>query len=242
MTSIKDTDGYATTNLFPTDSGDSRSVPYLSASTDWVCSRCETPPGSSVKWYITSFLSLSSFAALAVTCYAFVAPDSALQKRGVCTDGSITSHSTVAVGDKIVEVSTVSCPASVASRSLTKRQSEGLLDVCDAICSDSCNNDSGDLPPEADDCDTIVDAITILNGSIAPTFTVDSGDMQQLTYGTCRYYFENLSNETLEYCWTALSDMGSAAGAACFPPTEPVYSEGVCQATTGLWVVGAAHS
>ncbi|CCM03004.1 uncharacterized protein FIBRA_05119 [Fibroporia radiculosa] len=183
------------------------------------------------------------FTTLALTYYALATPNCGLQKRTACEEGAITLTSTIAVGDKTVTWEKLACPGSVSARETT----DWVTDVCDGICSvflgtDTCNNESGDLPPELDDCDTIIDAITILNGSIEPTFTVDPGSAEQLTYGTCRFFFENLSNDVLEYCWTALSNVASAAASTCFPPTNPIYSEGICEPSSGAWLVGAAHS
>ncbi|PCH39154.1 hypothetical protein WOLCODRAFT_158690 [Wolfiporia cocos MD-104 SS10] len=188
--------------------------------------------------------SLSSFAALAITCHAFVSPSSALQKRDVCADGIVTSTSTIAVGDKIVDVSTVNCPASIKSRFASKRESSVTVNVCDAMCSNSCNSDSGNQAPSQSDCGTIVNAIEIMSGSgtMDSTFNVEPDDMMQLTYNTCRFFFENMSGNTLEYCWDALSDMASAAVTECFPSTQTLYSEGLCQASSGMWAVGAAHA
>ncbi|PCH35963.1 hypothetical protein WOLCODRAFT_166574 [Wolfiporia cocos MD-104 SS10] len=188
--------------------------------------------------------SLSSFAALAITCRAFVSPSSALQKRDVCADGIVTPISTIAVGDKIVDVSTVNCPASIKSRFVNKRQANVTVDVCDALCSNSCNSDSGDVPPAVDDCSTIVNAIEIMSGSgtMSTTFVVEPDDVMQLTYSTCRFFFENMSGDTLEYCWDALSDTASSSVTECFPSTQSLYSEGLCQASSGTWAVGAAHA
>ncbi|CCL98455.1 uncharacterized protein FIBRA_00453 [Fibroporia radiculosa] len=185
--------------------------------------------------------SLLSLTTLAVGGYVLAAPSVDLQKRTACENRAIISTSNINVDDKVVTWETFGCGSSISARSEFKRQANAT-NVCDGLCTDTCNNLSGDLPPAADDCATIVDAITILNGSIAPTFVVDSQSIQQLSYGTCRYFFENLSDGPLEYCWLALGDMASAAGSACFPPTQPVYSEGICETSTGTWLVGAAHS
>ncbi|KAI0259509.1 hypothetical protein BC834DRAFT_833413, partial [Gloeopeniophorella convolvens] len=81
--------------------------------------------------------------------------------------------------------------------------------------------DLGDLPPISEDCQTLDNAVTILSGSINPTFVVQSLHQQVLTFGTCRYFFTNLASSPLEYCWSSLSTQASAAGAACFPPVNP---------------------
>ncbi|KAI0686887.1 hypothetical protein BC835DRAFT_430356 [Cytidiella melzeri] len=116
------------------------------------------------------------------------------------------------------------------------------INVCSQLCSNTCGT-LGDLPPISEDCATIFDSITILGGSIAPTFDVPPNSIQQLTFGTCRVFFENLSTfQTETFCWAALADTASAAGTLCFPPTQPVQSLGLCTANSGTWAVGIAHS
>ncbi|KAI0338166.1 hypothetical protein BDW22DRAFT_1338372, partial [Trametopsis cervina] len=106
---------------------------------------------------------------------------------------------------------------------------------------DTCGS-LGDLPPISEDCATIFDSITILNGSVPSTFDVPPNSIQQLTFGTCRVFFENLSpSQTITSCWTALANEASAAGTLCFPPTQPVKSLGLCTAASGLWAVGCVY-
>ena len=38
----------------------------------------------------------------------------------------------------------------------------------------------------------------------ASTFSVAPNTIEQLTFGTCRFWFQNNSNSTLTECWTAL--------------------------------------
>ncbi|KIP01534.1 hypothetical protein PHLGIDRAFT_123266 [Phlebiopsis gigantea 11061_1 CR5-6] len=114
-------------------------------------------------------------------------------------------------------------------------------DVCNELCTNSCGS-IGDLPPISEDCQQIFNSITILQGSIAPTFTVESNQIQQLTFGTCRVFFENFSNETVSECWSTLSNVSEAAGTQCFPPTQPVNSAGFCSPSDASWQIGIAHS
>ena len=37
-----------------------------------------------------------------------------------------------------------------------------------------------------------------------PDFTVDSNHVQTITFGTCRFFFENISPAPLTYCWLSL--------------------------------------
>ncbi|KAI0686884.1 hypothetical protein BC835DRAFT_430575 [Cytidiella melzeri] len=115
------------------------------------------------------------------------------------------------------------------------------VNVCDVACTNSCGS-LGDLPPISEDCQQIYDALNITSGSIAPTFDIPSNNIHQLTFGTCRVFFENFSNETVTFCWSALSQEAQGAGSACFPPVQPVNSAGYCTPSDGSWQVGVAHS
>ncbi|KAF8509418.1 hypothetical protein BU17DRAFT_56119, partial [Hysterangium stoloniferum] len=111
-------------------------------------------------------------------------------------------------------------------------------DVCNNSCSLSCTNVTGILPPISDDCQTIANSISILQNIQSPTFTVDPGHVDTLSFQTCNMFFENVSPSTLEYCWSSLATNGIAAGGNCFPPNQPFFSEGLCTATDGTWAVG----
>ena len=100
------------------------------------------------------------------------------------------------------------------------------------------------LPPTSEDCNTIVAAVTILNGSVreyysaqapsqrvprvlpqplhrrrdspmrrtltaaplltAANFDVDPNHAQTLTFGTCRFAFQNFGASTVSFCWLSL--------------------------------------
>ncbi|KAI0686886.1 hypothetical protein BC835DRAFT_430766 [Cytidiella melzeri] len=175
-----------------------------------------------------------------------------------CANALVVNSSTVMVGENAVVVETLTCAESAAKRGLfathpdppktssTKTSSSAApaatpVDVCGQICSDSCASD-GDLPPISEDCQTIYNSITILQGSIAPTFDVPASGTQQLTFGTCRVFFNNFSTKTITSCWTSLSQQASAAGTLCFPPTQPVQSLGLCNAADTTWQIGVGHS
>ncbi|KAI0338160.1 hypothetical protein BDW22DRAFT_1487899 [Trametopsis cervina] len=131
-------------------------------------------------------------------------------------------------------------PTKTTSSSIAS-PSPSSVNVCNVPCTDSCGH-LGDLPPISEDCQQIYDSINITSGSIAPTFDVQSNHIEQLTFGTCRVFFENFSNVTVTYCWSALSSQAQGAGTACFPPVQPVNSAGFCSPSTGAWQVGVAHS
>lgn len=148
-----------------------------------------------------------------------------------------TETSATTVLQSVTDTATVTVTATVSAASPTST----FTNVCNEICTTVCGQ-SGRLPPISEDCQTLVDSITILNGQIAPTFDVLPNHAQTITFGTCRFFFQNVGTTPLEYCWLSLAQTASAAGNACFPPVQPMSSEGLCIADDAIWQVGAAHS
>ncbi|KAM5530448.1 hypothetical protein V8D89_015888 [Ganoderma adspersum] len=146
-----------------------------------------------------------------------------------------TDVTTVVQSTTATDVVTVTTTASAAAPSSTG------TNVCGELCTNICS-ELGQLPPTSDDCQQLVNAITILNGQIDPDFTVDSNHVQTITFGTCRFFFENISPAPLTYCWLSLAQVASAAASQCLPPNQPVLSEGLCIARDSTWEVGVAHS
>ncbi|KAI0086743.1 hypothetical protein BDY19DRAFT_995496 [Irpex rosettiformis] len=133
---------------------------------------------------------------------------------------------------------TTAIPTTTVTKTIPAPTPTPTNNVCNQLCSNTCGS-LGSLPPISEDCQTIFDSITILGGSVAPTFEVPPNSIQQLTFGTCRVFFENLSaGQSLTYCWSALANTSSAAGTQCFPPTQPVMTLGLCTSASGLWAVG----
>ncbi|KAI0086744.1 hypothetical protein BDY19DRAFT_995497 [Irpex rosettiformis] len=189
-----------------------------------------------------------------VSCAAYTSALS-IERSDACTNTVVFGSSTVMVGDNAVIIETFACADSPAKRGLfdpfsppkkTTATSSSIApaptpaNVCGQICTDSCS--SGGLPPISQDCQTIYNSLTILQGSIDPTFTVPANGVQQLTFGTCRVFFNNLSSKPVSSCWDSLSEQASAAGTLCFPPTQPLQSLGVCNAGDGSWQIGVGHS
>ncbi|KAI0363703.1 hypothetical protein BV20DRAFT_1039797 [Pilatotrama ljubarskyi] len=170
-----------------------------------------------------TFATLLSICAIAAGSYALLPPraDSA-----VCVGAQAISTSSIVVNGKNVELTTFSCGASAHAN-------DGHSFARSNVC-----GDSGNLPPTTEDCATIMDAITILNGSISPSFSVDSGHVQTLAFGTCRFFFQNFSPFPMSNCWLAFGQTASAAASACLPPVQPVNSEGLCVAPDASWRVG----
>ncbi|KIP01533.1 hypothetical protein PHLGIDRAFT_17135 [Phlebiopsis gigantea 11061_1 CR5-6] len=138
-----------------------------------------------------------------------------------------------------VASSSSSAPASTPSSS-ANACSQVFMTPSDGprpLGTDTCGH-IGDLPPISEDCQTIVDSITIMNGSISSTFNVAPNTIEQLTFGTCRFWFQNNSNATLTECWTALAQAASVAESACFPPVQPVQSVGLCTPADASWQIG----
>ncbi|EGN97479.1 hypothetical protein SERLA73DRAFT_184203 [Serpula lacrymans var. lacrymans S7.3] len=172
--------------------------------------------------------------------------------EAICDGAEVVSSTTISVNGKEVVHTTYSCP-SIARRGIICRllgicptkpkpaPTDLPTYVCDQLCDYVCS-DPNPLPPITEDCGVIQDAIQIYEGSIAPTFVVDASSIEQLTYGTCRFFFENLSSAPLEYCWTSLSSIASSGETACFPPVQPVQSQALCIPSTGAWEVGVGHS
>ncbi|KAI0808079.1 hypothetical protein C8Q74DRAFT_111945 [Fomes fomentarius] len=171
--------------------------------------------------------------AVAAGSYAIFTPRDA--DAAPCAGAKAVRTSTVDANGKTVELTTFSCAAQPAQPA--SLVTETATDVCSEICLNACAHPT-QLPPASEDCEAIVNAITILNGSVPAGFTVDPNHVQTLTFGTCRFFFQNFAANPLSYCWLSLAQQASAAGASCFPQN----TEGDCVATTGLWRAGAGHS
>lgn len=191
------------------------------------------------------FERLVVFATLAL--FATATPFNDLVSRSApqasCSSTKLVDSSVVTVGGNSVVLSTLACDSSarVVEAAAQDTNTTDPVDVCGLICNTFCGS-LGDLPPTTEDCQTIKDAIQIFAGNAAPTFVVQPSHIQQLTFGTCRFFFENLGSEPEEYCWQDLANTGSAAAAACFPPTNPVNSLASCKAPDGTWELGVSHS
>ncbi|TFK80953.1 hypothetical protein K466DRAFT_502984, partial [Polyporus arcularius HHB13444] len=148
-----------------------------------------------------------------------------------------TEVSTETSATTIVESETETATATVTETVTAASPSSTAANVCGEICTTVCG-DVGRLPPTTDDCQQLVNTVTILNGQIDPNFTVESNHVQTISFGTCRFFFENVSPQSLTYCWLSLAQVASAAGSTCLPPTQPISSEGLCIPSDGLWEVG----
>ncbi|KAF8516637.1 hypothetical protein JB92DRAFT_2810146 [Gautieria morchelliformis] len=173
-----------------------------------------------------------------------------------CSGAKLVQKTTISAGDQLIEYTSHSCSTqSVSRRGLFDSPPLCILfgtckpppppapmNVCGSICTNSCNDNAGDLPPTSQDCQTIANAIQIFQGTQNDTFTVAANHLETLTFGTCSLFFENLSSASIEYCFSSLSTEGIEAGDECFPPVQPFSSEGLCTGSKNLWAVGAAHS
>ncbi|KAI0653131.1 hypothetical protein C8Q70DRAFT_652536 [Cubamyces menziesii] len=193
-----------------------------------------------------AFTALVSVCAIVAGSYALLTPR---EVSSVCAGAQAVQTSAIDIGSgKTVELTTFSCdhPAVHANddpspTSVAPSAPLPTNNVCGELCSNVCG-DSGNLPPVTEDCETIVNAITILNGSISPSFEVDPDHVQTLSFGTCRFFFENFSPFPMSNCWLSFVQIASAAADACLPPVQPVNSEGLCVASDATWRIGVAHS
>ncbi|EGN97476.1 hypothetical protein SERLA73DRAFT_184199, partial [Serpula lacrymans var. lacrymans S7.3] len=185
-------------------------------------------PGNKVQLMSATFL----LALLSSPTVATIAGRSS--GEATCDDAEVVSSTTISVNGKEVVHTTYSCP-SIARRATRDLPTYVCGQLCDYACSAPASNP---LPPISEDCGMIQDAILLYAGSIDPTFVVDAGGIEQLTYGTCIFYFGNLSTEPIEYCWDNLSSTASSGETACFPPIQPVQSLALCIPSSGAWEVG----
>ncbi|KAA1470997.1 hypothetical protein DENSPDRAFT_85298 [Dentipellis sp. KUC8613] len=151
---------------------------------------------------------------------------------------TITDTVTDSVTDTITDTDTVTATSTLT---VSPSPSPTPKDVCGIPCNTTCS-EVGQLPPTTDDCQVIKDSIAIFQGNAAPTFTVDPLHITQLTFGTCRFFFENLGTVPLEYCWQDLANTGSLAATQCFPPNSPFSTLATCEAADSSWEVGVSHS
>jgi len=204
-----------------------------------------------------SFLRLVSFAALALAVGANPLSPRAANTDASCANRTAVSVQTIFVGSKAVMLSDSVCSSGLSpdaalhgkpkptcttsSATPTPTVIDTPEDVCGEICNTSCGT-YGSLPPISEDCDAIKDAIQVFEGSSAPTFVVQPLHIQELVFGTCRYFFYNQDTQPLEYCWKDLADSGSVSETTCFPPTQPINSLAECTSLDNKWILGVSHS
>ncbi|KAF8531082.1 hypothetical protein JB92DRAFT_243534 [Gautieria morchelliformis] len=184
-----------------------------------------------------SYMKLLTLAATVAVGVVTAAPS---VDHAKCAGAQLVSSTTLHVGGHDVLLTTHSCSPSAVERRQTTPTT--FVNVCGSTCTTSCNSVTGILPPISDDCQTIENAIVILQSTMSSTFLVQPNHLKTLTFGTCSYFFENIGPTELQSCWADLSSFGHAAGAACFPPVQPFFPEGLCTAYDGTWAVGATHS
>jgi len=179
-----------------------------------------------------------------------------------CPGALVVAEADLPLGDRSVQIVTSFCPKPDSASELSATndrlciffglcQASGsksggpcdhLRNVSGHTCTNYCNTLAGDLPPIAEDCQAIEDAISIFVNAGVSGFVVKPSHIMTLTFGTCKFFFRNMDCMDLEYTWNDLSAAASGAAAACFPPVMPINSEGLCRPRDGTWWVGAAHS
>ncbi|KAI0643209.1 hypothetical protein C8Q79DRAFT_165044 [Trametes meyenii] len=156
------------------------------------------------------------------------------------TETEVETRATTVV-QSVTNIATVTAVATVTVSGSAAAPTSTAINVCGEICTTVCAQ-SGRVPPSNDDCATLVDSITVLESQLPPTFDVAPNHVQTITFGTYRFFFENVGLTTLEYCWLDLAQVASASGNACFPPVQPTMSEGLCIPRDANWEAGVAHS
>ncbi|THH10899.1 hypothetical protein EW146_g8222 [Bondarzewia mesenterica] len=185
-----------------------------------------------------SFTRLTLFAALALAASANPLGAITARTSSTCTTVKTTD---VTVGSNTVVLSSLSCDSTASVTLAPVAAATNDTNVCGEICNTFCSG-QGSLPPITQDCQVITEAITLFEGNQSPTFTVQPFHIVQLVFGTCRFFFENLSGAPIDYCWQDLSNTGSAVATTCFPPTQPVESLAECKSPDGTWELGVSHS
>ncbi|KAI0321241.1 hypothetical protein OF83DRAFT_1100406 [Amylostereum chailletii] len=171
------------------------------------------------------------------------------------TDTVTDVEPTTIIGTTTVVETATEVITATATVTVVPSPTPSAIDVCGGICNTTCS-EVGQLPPTTDDCQVIKDAVAIFQGNAcrlfsairsahksngdcaAPTFIADPLHTQQLTFGTCRFFFENLGTDSVEYCWNDLANTGSASASQCFPPSMPFSTLAVCEALDNTWEVG----
>ncbi|KIJ51896.1 hypothetical protein M422DRAFT_65200 [Sphaerobolus stellatus SS14] len=161
-----------------------------------------------------------------------------------CPDAQQIKTESHAVNGGVLTISDFSCAsAGTSARELDILEKKSTVDVCNVLCTASCNDNAGSLPPVVADCDKIVSGVQILGTNLPTEFTVAKGGTKVLTFDTCSFIFTNKGISSQSQCFKSFVTQASTAGAGCFPPVQPFFSEGVCTATgSNGWTVAAAHS
>ncbi|KAF8588190.1 hypothetical protein K439DRAFT_1385036 [Ramaria rubella] len=158
-----------------------------------------------------------------------------------CDGAQLIKSVPVNANGATITVNTFSCaPPKLDNRGAIRR--DEVDNVCGELCTNSCNDDAGSLPPVTADCDTIRNSVAILESQLNPTYTVSPKSAQSLSFQTCTFNHANLGNNVQQGCWSSLASVASDAGAACFPPVQPFTSEGICTNSASAWAISAAHS
>ncbi|GJJ10681.1 hypothetical protein Clacol_004908 [Clathrus columnatus] len=175
--------------------------------------------------------SFTKFFTLAACVVASLAVNPATR----CDDARLVKSQSIPTSGGAVSLKAFSC----APKGAVKRDSSSIVNLQGEICTNSCNSDAGNLPPVADDCNQIREAIQILGGvgAIDPTFNLGGYGQQNLTFDTCTFFFTNNLPSEIEFDWSDFGNDANQAASACFPPVMPLHSEGLCSAINGEWSV-----
>ncbi|KIJ32169.1 hypothetical protein M422DRAFT_35968 [Sphaerobolus stellatus SS14] len=164
--------------------------------------------------------------------------------KAACPKGALVSSKTLTLSDgRTVVQATHACDGAVAAREELFPRTLSTVNICGLSCTTSCSNVTGILPPISDDCSAISAALQIFAGDLtSSTVVVQPSHLTSLSSGTCEFFLQNTGKAPVQECWTDFSTHGTVAGAACFPPNQPFFPEGLCTGAAGTWAVGSTHS
>ncbi|KAI5114604.1 hypothetical protein M0805_004149, partial [Coniferiporia weirii] len=89
--------------------------------------------------------------------------------------------------------------------------------------------------PASGDCTILIDSTSVITETQGPTFIVQPGNFELITFQTCALKFTNC--KPLEYCWEDIAYIGDLANDICFKRGTKTAAD--CSANNGLWSVGA---
>ncbi|KAI0050156.1 hypothetical protein FA95DRAFT_688843 [Auriscalpium vulgare] len=185
-----------------------------------------------LKTLVLNGVQLQTFGCPALT------PALALQPDSHPTTNTVTSTATV---KKTTTVVTTVSSTTTETVTPTPSPTPPARNVCGLIGNTFCGTLTS-LPPITDDCNEIVNSLTIFASELGTTYTVSPGGSQVLTSNTCSFSFVNKDTVTLEACWQDLAQDGSEVATTCFPPTQPINTLAQYEAPDLTWVINVNHS
>ncbi|KAA1470757.1 hypothetical protein DENSPDRAFT_879946 [Dentipellis sp. KUC8613] len=168
-----------------------------------------------------------------------------------CPNAQVHNTTYVPVGAHNVTIATFACDhssttkrASSVGRGVSKRgetlaardQSECTSPTgcfCGQACVATCTDLTSEAPTVAN-CQVISQAMEILgtNNAIGQTFFVDPDFSVLIFFSDCEYEWDNISDETIEYCWDDFANVENALQNSCL---QGANNGGTCLSVTNDW-------